>query len=113
MKLGVIAGAGALPVILAQEAKRAGRELLIISITKGFDERLSSLTPEFYQIGAGRLKNLITTTTVPIAICFASRAGRSDCGGDAARAAIARKPERHEFREKPQQVVRFMAKTGG
>ncbi|MGB5541280.1 MAG: GTP 3',8-cyclase MoaA [Gammaproteobacteria bacterium] len=28
-------------------------------------------------------------------------------------AAIALKPERHEFNEKPQQVVRFMAKTGG
>ncbi len=27
--------------------------------------------------------------------------------------AIALKPERHEFNEKPQQVVRFMAKTGG
>jgi cyclic pyranopterin phosphate synthase len=27
--------------------------------------------------------------------------------------AIARKPERHEFREKPEQVVRFMSLTGG
>jgi cyclic pyranopterin phosphate synthase len=27
--------------------------------------------------------------------------------------AIALKPERHEFRERPQQIVRFMAKTGG
>ncbi len=27
--------------------------------------------------------------------------------------AIAIKPERHEFRERPQQIVRFMAKTGG
>jgi cyclic pyranopterin phosphate synthase len=27
--------------------------------------------------------------------------------------AIARKPERHEFREKPSQVIRFMSKTGG
>jgi cyclic pyranopterin phosphate synthase len=27
--------------------------------------------------------------------------------------AIARKPERHEFREKPAQIVRFMARTGG
>jgi cyclic pyranopterin phosphate synthase len=31
----------------------------------------------------------------------------------AVRDAITLKPERHEFREKPQQVVRFMAKTGG
>ncbi|MBI5613025.1 MAG: GTP 3',8-cyclase MoaA [Gammaproteobacteria bacterium] len=28
-------------------------------------------------------------------------------------AAIARKPEQHEFREKPEQVVRFMSVTGG
>jgi len=32
---------------------------------------------------------------------------------DAVRDAISRKPERHEFNENPQQVVRFMAKTGG
>jgi cyclic pyranopterin phosphate synthase len=42
------------------------------------------------------------------------RAGVSDAGlEDAIRAAIARKPERHEFREKPEQIVRFMARTGG
>jgi len=42
------------------------------------------------------------------------RGGASDdelC--EAVVAAIALKPERHEFHEKPQQVVRFMAKTGG
>jgi cyclic pyranopterin phosphate synthase len=32
---------------------------------------------------------------------------------DAVRHAITLKPERHEFREKPQQLVRFMAHTGG
>jgi cyclic pyranopterin phosphate synthase len=42
------------------------------------------------------------------------RAGISDSElQEAARTAIALKPERHEFREKPQQVVRFMARTGG
>ncbi|HHJ14108.1 MAG TPA: GTP 3',8-cyclase MoaA [Gammaproteobacteria bacterium] len=42
------------------------------------------------------------------------RSGASDAALDAAiRAAIARKPERHEFREKPEQVVRFMSMTGG
>ena len=42
------------------------------------------------------------------------RAGISDSElQDAARAAIALKPERHEFREKPQQVLRFMSRTGG
>ncbi|TCS74035.1 cyclic pyranopterin monophosphate synthase subunit MoaA [Sulfuritortus calidifontis] len=32
---------------------------------------------------------------------------------EAIRAAIARKPERHEFREQPQKLVRFMSMTGG
>ena len=42
------------------------------------------------------------------------RAGISDAElEEHIRAAIARKPERHEFREKPQQVVRFMSMTGG
>ncbi|HUT42532.1 MAG TPA: GTP 3',8-cyclase MoaA [Gammaproteobacteria bacterium] len=42
------------------------------------------------------------------------RAGIDDAGLLAAvRAAISLKPERHEFLEKPQQLVRFMAKTGG
>lgn len=42
------------------------------------------------------------------------RAGASDAELDAAvRTAIARKPERHEFREQPQKIVRFMSMTGG
>jgi cyclic pyranopterin phosphate synthase len=42
------------------------------------------------------------------------RAGASD--GDvkeAILAAVARKPERHEFREAPRKLVRFMSMTGG
>ena len=42
------------------------------------------------------------------------RAGISDSDlQDAVQHAITLKPERHEFIEKPLQVVRFMAKTGG
>lgn len=42
------------------------------------------------------------------------RAGVDDEAIEAAiRVAIARKPERHEFREAPQKVVRFMSATGG
>ena len=42
------------------------------------------------------------------------RAGISDSElQDAIRQAMALKPERHEFREKPEQVVRFMSMTGG
>jgi cyclic pyranopterin phosphate synthase len=42
------------------------------------------------------------------------RAGVSDHALEQAIvAAIALKPERHEFREHPEKVVRFMSKTGG
>lgn len=42
------------------------------------------------------------------------RAGESDAMlMQAIRDAVARKPERHEFRERPERVVRFMSATGG
>ncbi len=42
------------------------------------------------------------------------RQGISDAGlEEAIRTAISLKPERHEFREKPEQVIRFMSMTGG
>lgn len=42
------------------------------------------------------------------------RGGASDAEiADAIREAVELKPHRHEFREKPQQVVRFMSLTGG
>ena len=42
------------------------------------------------------------------------RAGCNDAELEAAiREAVALKPERHEFREKPEQVIRFMSMTGG
>lgn len=42
------------------------------------------------------------------------RQGISDTElADHIRAAIALKPERHEFNEKPEQIIRFMSKTGG
>ncbi|QNM97762.1 GTP 3',8-cyclase MoaA [Chitinimonas koreensis] len=42
------------------------------------------------------------------------RGGIDDAGLEAAlRQAIERKPERHEFREKPGKIVRFMSATGG
>lgn len=42
------------------------------------------------------------------------RAGATDLElEDAARAAIAGKPERREFRERPEKIVRFMSMTGG
>jgi DUF1009 family protein len=61
VKLGVIAGAGDLPVILIQEAKRMGRQAIVIGITRDAEERLNSLTPEFYQISVGQVKKIINT----------------------------------------------------
>jgi DUF1009 family protein len=62
LKLGLIAGAGLLPVVLAQEAKYAGKQVLVISITKSVDEQLVSLShPEFYQIGPGQVKKILNT----------------------------------------------------
>jgi cyclic pyranopterin phosphate synthase len=42
------------------------------------------------------------------------RSGISDQGlEDAIRQAISLKPERHEFREEPGKIIRFMSSTGG
>ncbi len=42
------------------------------------------------------------------------REGATDADlDDAIHAAIARKPERHEFQERPEKIIRFMAQTGG
>ncbi len=58
----MIAGTGDLPVALVQGIKRAGRQVLVISVAKDADERLSCLSsPEFYQIGAGQIKKIINT----------------------------------------------------
>ena len=61
------------------------------------------------------LKNIPTGTVVhAIELRPLLRAGASDGELDeAVRAAIALKPERHEFREHPCHVVRFMSATGG
>jgi DUF1009 family protein len=49
-------------VILTQEAKRAGKQVFVISITKGVDDQLSSLpNSEFYQISLGQVKRIFDT----------------------------------------------------
>lgn len=61
MKIGIIAGAGDLPVVLTQEVKNAGKQVLVIAITKDTNEQLSSLTSEFYKIGVGQVKKVLDT----------------------------------------------------
>jgi len=58
LRIGVIAGAGGLPVALAQEAKSMGRQVLVIGITKDIDERLRLLADEFHQISIGQLRKI-------------------------------------------------------
>ncbi|MBD3180651.1 DUF1009 domain-containing protein [Candidatus Poribacteria bacterium] len=61
MKFGIIAGSGELPVILNREALEAGRETIVIGITKDFDERLKDESNNFYNISVGQVKRIINT----------------------------------------------------
>lgn len=61
MKFGVIAGSGSLPIILTQQVKKIGRQVLVISITKDADESLKELASEFHQVGVGQIKKVINT----------------------------------------------------
>lgn len=61
MKIGVIAGSGNLPVILTQQLRDAGKQVLVISITKDVDESLKTLASEFYQFSIGQVKKIINT----------------------------------------------------
>lgn len=61
MKVGIIAGSGRLPFILAQEIKKLGKEIVCIGITKDPEENLKSLVSEFHHISIGRVKKIIKT----------------------------------------------------
>ena len=60
-KLGIIAGAGELPVLLAQAAIERGRTPIIIQVTKTPSEHLSRITPETYSYGVGQLQKMTRT----------------------------------------------------
>ena len=57
-KLGIIAGAGELPVLLAQAAMERGRIPVVIQVTKTPSEHLSRMAPETYSYGVGQLQKM-------------------------------------------------------
>lgn len=57
-KLGIIAGAGELPVLLAQAAIEHGRLPFVIQVTKAPSERLSGITSEVHSFGVGQLQKM-------------------------------------------------------
>ncbi len=61
MKVGIIAGSGCLPEILAHEIKKLGNEITCIAITKDHEENLKNLASEFHLLSVGRVKKIIKT----------------------------------------------------
>ena len=60
-KLGIIAGAGELPVLLAQAAVDQGRLPVIIQITKTPSECLANITSEIHSFGVGQIRQVTRT----------------------------------------------------
>jgi len=58
-KLGIIAGSGDLPELLAHEAKRHGRQTVVISVTNNPSPNLPAIASEFYKFHVGQLKKII------------------------------------------------------
>ena len=60
-KLGIIAGAGELPVLLAKGARDQGRLPVVIQITQNPPEQLASVASEIYSIGIGKIQKVART----------------------------------------------------
>jgi DUF1009 family protein len=58
-KLGIIAGSGDLPQLLASEAKQHYRQSIIICVTKDYSSSLPKIAAEFYQCHVGQLKKIV------------------------------------------------------
>lgn len=61
MKIGLVAGGGRLPLILAEEIRRLGNDLVIISLSKDVEQELRALSSKFYHINVGQVKKIIET----------------------------------------------------
>lgn len=60
-KLGIIAGTGELPVLLARAAIAQDRQPVIVQITEAELERFAGLDAEIYTFGVGQLQKIIRT----------------------------------------------------
>lgn len=60
-KLGIIAGAGELPVLLARAAVAHNREPVVIQITKSEAERFAGVAPEVHTYGVGQIQKIART----------------------------------------------------
>ena len=78
-KLGLIAGAGDLPVLLAQAALEQGRIPLAIEITQPASEQLASIAAETYSFGIGQVQK-ITRTLLDAGVRELAIIGKIDTG---------------------------------
>ena len=60
-KLGLIAGAGDLPLLLAQAALEQGRKPVVIQITQPASEQLETIASETYSFGIGQVQKITRT----------------------------------------------------
>ena len=60
-KLGIIAGAGDLPLLLAQAALEQGRMPLVIQITQPVSKQLESIASKVYTFGIGQVQKVTKT----------------------------------------------------
>ena len=60
-KLGLIAGAGDLPLLLAQAALEQGRMPIVIQITQPASEQLESIASKTYSFGIGQVQKITKT----------------------------------------------------
>lgn len=57
-KLGIIAGAGELPTLVAQSATAQGRKPIIVQITKTEEQRFTGIPCEVYAYGVGQIQKI-------------------------------------------------------
>lgn len=78
-KLGLIAGAGDLPLLLAQSASEQGRMPIVIQITQPASEHLESIASETYSFGIGQVQK-ITRTLLDSGVRELAIIGKIDTG---------------------------------